>query len=111
MRRFTIYVLLSLRCVKIAGGRQTRHDTGNAPLVCSLSIAEVPIVRQFSWLLLLLILPAPVVQAQNPRSSRDFVKRGLTRFSKGDLDGAINDYNRAVEMDSRLAEAHINRRK
>jgi tetratricopeptide (TPR) repeat protein len=79
---------------------------------CSFNLAEVPIVRQFFWLLLfLLVFAAPTVRAQNPRSAKDFVKRGLTRFTKGDLDGAVNDYTRAIEMDSRLADAHLNRGK
>src|SRR2546423_2805303 len=78
---------------------------------CSFNLAEVSIVRRFSWLLVLLILAAPVVQAQSLHSAKDYVKRGLTRFSKGDLDGAIGDYSRAIELDPRHADAHLNRGK
>src|SRR5918911_954053 len=98
-------------------GRSSDRTALETPLVCSLNVAEVSIVRRFSWLLILLFLVAPLVQAQGSHSAKDYVKRGLSRFSKGDLDGAIgdyrrakgdldgaiSDYERAIEIDPRLA--------
>jgi tetratricopeptide (TPR) repeat protein len=44
-----------------------------------------------------------------PQSAVDFFERGVTRQTKGDLDGAIADYNRAIALDSGLALAYANR--
>lgn len=60
----------------------------------------------------LVLLASSQAQAQqNPDTAKDLVKRGLQRFSKGDLDGAVTEYNKAIELDPRLAEAHLNRGK
>ncbi|HYY57779.1 MAG TPA: tetratricopeptide repeat protein, partial [Pyrinomonadaceae bacterium] len=62
---------------------------------------------------LLLLFVAATAQAQQDEllSAKDLVKRGISRFSKGDIDGAIAAHNRALELDPRLAEAHFNRGK
>ena len=71
-------------------------------------------MRRFYLLLLSLLVlfaSAPIVSAQNPDAAKDLVKRGLQSFSKGDLDGAIADYSKAIELNPRYAEAHLNRGK
>ena len=69
-------------------------------------------MRRSSWLLIFLLLfTATATQAQNLRSAKDYFKRGISRFSKGDLDGAITEYNKAIEADPLFAEAHLNRGK
>jgi tetratricopeptide (TPR) repeat protein len=75
------------------------------------NLAEVSMVRRFSWLLILLLLACPAAQAQSLHSAKDYVKRGVSRFNKGDLEGAINDYGRAIDLDPQLADAHLNRGK
>ena len=55
--------------------------------------------------LLLLLLASSAVQAQTPRSPEDYFKRGGTRFNKGDYEGAIADYDRAVEINSGFIQA------
>ncbi len=57
-------------------------------------------MRRFSFSLisLLVLLASAATQAQNPDSAKDCVKRGISRFSKGDTDGAIADFNKAIEM-------------
>lgn len=47
------------------------------------------------WLFFLFALSASVAQAQPPRSDGDYLHRGVARFAKGDLDGAIADFDRA----------------
>ena len=42
------------------------------------------------------VLPIPSANAQ---SARDFVKSGVTKGRKGDFDGAISDYNKALRID------------
>lgn len=68
-------------------------------------------MRRFSRLFFFLLLVALPVQAQALRSSKEYVRRGLTRFGKGDLAGALADYSRAIELDPQMAEAFINRGK
>ena len=60
------------------------------------------IILRFSVLLLFLLSSA--VQAQTPRSPEDYLKRGVARYDKGNYDGAIADFDRAIEINS----AHSN---
>ena len=64
-------------------------------------------MRHFSVSILLLLLAGAAVYAQTaPNSSDKYVMRGLQRASKGDLDGAIADYTRVIELDHRML-AHM----
>jgi len=62
----------------------------------------------FSFLILLAIASA---HAQNSGTARDYLKRGIVRFSKGDTDGALAEFNKAIELSPQMAEAHLNRGK
>ncbi|MGD0061053.1 MAG: tetratricopeptide repeat protein [Verrucomicrobiia bacterium] len=42
-------------------------------------------------------------------SAVDFVKRGNVKYAKHDLDGAIDDYSKAIELNPQLAEAYDSR--
>jgi tetratricopeptide (TPR) repeat protein len=44
-----------------------------------------------------------------PKDAAAFVKRGRQRQSEGDHDGAIEDFNKAIELDSNLAQAYASR--
>jgi tetratricopeptide (TPR) repeat protein len=69
-------------------------------------------MKRISILLLpLVILFASNVQAQNTRAARELVKRGIARFSRGDIDGAIANYEKAMEISPKLAEAFLYRGK
>jgi tetratricopeptide (TPR) repeat protein len=54
-------------------------------------------------LALSLMLPA-VAAAQTSAFAPYYNKRGLAKDAKGDHDGAIADYNRAVELAANLAK-------
>ena len=43
--------------------------------------------------------------------AKKHVKRGTERFSKNDIQGAIAEYDRAVSIDPKLADAYLNRGK
>jgi tetratricopeptide (TPR) repeat protein len=66
-------------------------------------------------LLLLAVLPllafAASVPAQRTDSAKKHVKHGLERFGKNDIAGAIADYDRAISIDPKLADAYLNRGK
>ena len=58
-------------------------------------------------LLLASLAIAPSVLAQN--SASGWVNSGLAKYEKGDLDGAIADFNRAIGIDPKYAPAYNNR--
>lgn len=69
-------------------------------------------MRRISFLLLsILTLYSTVAQAQTTRTAKEHVKRGIARFSQGDLDGAISNYDKALEVNPRFAEAFFHRGK
>lgn len=70
-------------------------------------------MRRYSFyvLSLLVLSVAASAHAQNPGTAKEFLKRGITKFSKGDTDGAISDFNKAIELSPQMAEGHYNRGK
>jgi tetratricopeptide (TPR) repeat protein len=66
-------------------------------------------MKAFTLSLILLLACAATAAAQTPRTAKDFVKRAATRYLKGDLDGAIDDYSRALETEPRAAEVYVKR--
>src|SRR5258706_2805709 len=56
-----------------------------------------------------LLAYAPNASAQ--QSAKKLVKRGIELFSKGDIAGAIVEYNRALTIDPKMADAYLNRGK
>lgn len=57
-------------------------------------------------LLIILLAAAPLCQAQTSRFAAAYYNRGNERYKKGDLDGAIADYDAALIFDSRWALAY-----
>lgn len=56
-------------------------------------------MRYFNLLLIfLLLLIAGIAQAQEPVSADDFAQRGIARFEKNDLEGAIADFTKVIEL-------------
>src|SRR5258708_36088671 len=49
--------------------------------------------------------------ASAQQSAKKYVKRGVELFSKGEIAGAIVEYNRALTIDPKLADAYLNRGK
>ena len=56
----------------------------------------------------LLLLCASVL-AQSSGSARAYNRRALTRYVRGDMDGAIADFDLALEFDPSYADAYFNR--
>ena len=55
-------------------------------------------------LIVLLLLTACTAHAQQPVSADDFSQRGITRFEKNDLEGAIADFTKAIELNGHQLE-------
>ena len=65
-----------------------------------------------NYLLLLtfvLIALASASRAQTPKTAEDFYKRGEERSGSNDVDGAIADYTKAIELDPKFAAAYCAR--
>ncbi len=58
---------------------------------------------------ILMLSVAPIFQAQAPRSAAMYYNRGNERYKKGDMDGAIADFDAALIFDPKLARAYIMR--
>ncbi|MEG3972698.1 tetratricopeptide repeat-containing serine protease family protein [Microcoleus sp. T2B6] len=61
----------------------------------------------------LLINTSPTANAplklNNPQDAKTYYVRGLTRFDRGDLSGAVADFNQAIQTQSDYAEAYFYR--
>lgn len=55
-------------------------------------------------LIFLLLLTAFTAHAQEPVSADDFSQRGINRFEKNDLEGAIADFTKAIELNGQQLE-------
>ena len=55
-------------------------------------------------LIFLLLLTAWGTQAQDPVSADEFSQRGITRFKENDLEGAIADFTKAIELNGQQLE-------
>jgi tetratricopeptide (TPR) repeat protein len=58
---------------------------------------------------LILTLSVSICLGQTPRKAEDFYQRGLVRQEKGDVEGAIADFSKAIEIDPQHADAYYNR--
>jgi tetratricopeptide (TPR) repeat protein len=66
-------------------------------------------MKAYTLSLALLLVFAVTAPAQIPRTAKDYVKRAATRYLKGDLDGAIEDYDKALVADPVAAEVYVKR--
>jgi hypothetical protein len=60
-------------------------------------------MRYISIVLLPLLL-LTMTQAQEPASPDEFTQRGIARFQKNDLDGAIADFSKVIELNGKEKE-------
>src|SRR5689334_1241889 len=59
--------------------------------------------RVFSSVVLALIISAFIsAHAQTPQAALDYFKEGVKKTDRGDYDGAIEDFSRAIALSSRL---------
>ena len=61
-------------------------------------------MRCFSILFISLLIFGSVAQEPDPKSANEYTQRGIARFQKGDLDGAIGDFTKVIEMNGKDLE-------
>ena len=54
------------------------------------------------------LYPSPLI-AQKSQKATDYYNSGLRKQESGDLDGALADYDKALALEPRLADAYNNR--
>src|ERR1051326_2731496 len=57
--------------------------------------------RLYATTILFILVCATTALAQTSHSAEQYFKQGLSHYKNGDLDGAIRDFTRAIEMNSR----------
>ncbi|MEO6246700.1 MAG: tetratricopeptide repeat protein, partial [Opitutaceae bacterium] len=62
-----------------------------------------------SSLIVIPIAPAPSVEEQAPATAVDFIARGIARISRGELEAALADFDRALVLDPKNDEAYLSR--
>ena len=58
-------------------------------------------MRYFSTLSILLFVLTAAAQGQELTSADEYSQRGIARFEKNDLDGAIADFTKVIEMNGK----------
>jgi tetratricopeptide (TPR) repeat protein len=67
--------------------------------------------HRYAWIIVLLVYFTATANAQNSRAAAaDFYNRGQQRYLKRDLNGAIADFTKAIEISSRPHKPHPQRR-
>ncbi|MCM3873314.1 MAG: tetratricopeptide repeat protein [Pyrinomonadaceae bacterium] len=62
-------------------------------------------MRQLNHLFLLVVLVVANLQAQTPSSAKDYFDTGVALFQKGELDGALTNLTKAIELTPRYPDA------
>ena len=68
-------------------------------------------MRQLKYLFAFCILLPTGVFTQTPSSAHDYFKRGISHYNKGDLEGAVNDFTKALEINPEMSDALVARGK
>ena len=68
-------------------------------------------MKRILFIAILGLLACPPNASAQTQSAKKLVKQGVERFSKGDIAGAIGEYDRALKLDPKLADAYLNRGK
>ena len=72
-------------------------------------LAPISLMRQVSLLLVVFLLLTSPLRSQSGGSAVRYYESGIAKKAKGDLDGAIADYSKAIEINPRYAEAFASR--
>jgi tetratricopeptide (TPR) repeat protein len=65
---------------------------------------------RYAWIIVLIVYFTATANGQSSRAAADFYNRGQQRYMKRDLNGAIADFTKAIEISSRPANSPPQRR-
>jgi len=66
-------------------------------------------IERVAVLLILVVFVSHVTRGQSPNQAEQYYRVGIAKKAKGDLDGAIADYTKAIELNPRYAAAYVGR--
>jgi tetratricopeptide (TPR) repeat protein len=73
---------------------------------------RTPKMKRLLFIAVAFLLGSPLTApAQRTPSAKKYVKQGVERFSRNDIVGAIAEYDRAINIDPKYADAYFNRGK
>ena len=81
-----------------------KYDSISSPMEAGFR----PRMRTWQWLCMTLLLAAGYAHAQG-LSAENYSRLGDMHLTRGELDQAISSYNKAIELNPKLADAHNNR--
>jgi tetratricopeptide (TPR) repeat protein len=67
------------------------------------------LIGRVTFLIILVVFVSPLIPGQSPNRAEQYYQDGIAKKAKGDLDGAIADYTKAIELNTRYAAAYVNR--
>jgi tetratricopeptide (TPR) repeat protein len=67
------------------------------------------VMNKVALFLTLVLLLSPAMPGQSPNPGEQYYRSGIAKKANGDLDGAIADYTRAININPRYAAAYVNR--
>jgi tetratricopeptide (TPR) repeat protein len=72
-------------------------------------LRQISLMGRVSLLLAFFLLLTSALRSQSRGSAVRYYESGIAKKANGDLDGAISDYTKAIEINPRYAEAYGNR--
>src|SRR5947207_13786226 len=75
------------------------------------SFSELPMPRSYHVLAILVLLFFGVAPAADDAGADRALRRGISRYGRSDYDGALSDFNKAIELKPELADAYLQRGK
>lgn len=99
------------RIIRDSAQRWRRHGSSSPCLRVAVSprlrvpssapCPRIPASRFFSLLFIYLLILTPGAQGQELKSADEYAQRGIARYQKNDLDGAIADFTKVIEMNGK----------
>src|SRR3979409_1521913 len=92
-------------CSGVYSASRLTHERRAQELLYSARRSSMRYRRTVPALFVLILFASVAVQAQTPVSAANYYQHGINNFERGDLDGAFEDYTRAIEISSSLFPA------
>src|SRR6266851_9100260 len=92
-------------CSGVYSAKRLTHERRAQELLYSARRSSMRYRRMVLRILILILFTSVAGHGQTPASATNYYQHGINNFERGDLDGALEDYTRAIEISSRLFPA------